>query len=540
MLVLAGRQSCCHSTSELKMPGDYRFCFTQVLGVIELMDREEAKKKLGVVRPAFTGGAGPIFNFLSEQVFHGNENYNWTAVTAHEFGSKFENGSYSGCMGSMMRNESDMTVAPIDYPIDNFESVVPYQVLFEAPVQILSPYIIKNESAVEVDFLGASMFTFGIDVWTATLLIFILGSFAFYIRKILLLSAQETGRNNSKHIADSLFDSFAHVMLMDFEDFSDAFGKITSITLTFAGFMLIQYWQNLMSTDLFIVAKPETIEDYNDILKRQGLHVHFLGQLTDYLEFRDAPNGTIQRLIWDTKQDTTGTVPTLFDATRNLISNVIKIMSKALEGKVAFLVSQFLMPAVVSTICKMKGGFSENENYRNIFPHVVTHPNAEKHLKFMTVRRGAEDNPVVASTLHRARFIVEMGFLEPLLRILQDGTNFEFGSSINQDIKRECVRLAYNMPERTDETVAMNIRHLKSVFMFCAVGLFIGIIAFVLEVIHHKRVVQRVAAKTREASIRLTRQAWMRVSNVNSSFGEVCSRVNRLFRNRIVDPNVVV
>ena len=523
------------------MPGDYRFCFTQVCRMVELIDKEEAKKNRGLVRPAFKGGAAPIFNFLSEQVFHGNENYNWTAVIAHEIGSKFENGSYSGCMGTMMRNESDMTVAPIDYPIDNFESVVPFQALFEAPIQILSPYIIKNDSAVEVDFFAASMFNFGIDVWTATLLVFILGSFAFYIRKVLLLSSKKITRNNNKQIADSFFDSFAHLMLMDFEDFSDAFGKITSITLTFAGFMLIQYWQDLMSTDLFIVDKLETIEGYKDILKRQGLNVHFVAQLTDYLEFKDAPNGTLEKLIWDTKQDTTGTVPTLFDATRNIVENSVRMLQKALEGNVVFLLSQFLMPALVSAMCQAKGAFPEHDDYRNMFPHVATDPNAEKHLKFLAFRRGAEDNPVVASALHRARFIFEMGFLKPLLKFLEDGPQFSGDAFIAEDIKRGCVRLAYNMPERTEElTVAMNMRHLKSVFGFCAMGLFIGIIAFLLEIMHHKRVAQRMAAKTREVSIRLTRQVSITVSNIKNYLKEVGSRVNRLFRNRIVDPNVVV
>ena len=502
------------------------------------MDKEEAKKKLGLVRPVFTGGAAPLFDFLFEQGFHGNENYNWTAVIAHEFGSKFENGSYSGCMGSMIRNESDVAVAPIDYPIDNFESVIPSQALFEAPIAILSPYIIKNESAVEVDFLRASMFTFGIDVWTVTLLIFILGSLSFYVRKI-FLSSEKISRNNKKDIFDSFYDSFAHLMLVDFEDFEDAFGKITSITLTFAGFMLILYWQNLMSTDLFIVEKPETIDDYKDILKREGLHVHFLAQLTDYLEFRDAPNGTLQRLIWDTKQDTTGITPTLFDASRNIIGNSVRMLSKALEGKVVFLVSQFLMSAMVSSVCKIKGAFPEHEVYRNMFPHVAIDPNAKKHLKVLTVRRGAENNPIVANSVHRIRYIFEMGLLKPLLKLLEDGTKFTFDAPITKDIKKECVRLAYNMPERTEETVAMNIRHLKSAFMFCAVGLLMGIIALLLELIHHKRVAQRMAATTREAGIQFATQVSIRVLKANSYFREVRSRLNPLLRNGAVDPNVV-
>ena len=504
------------------------------------MSREEAKKKRGLVRPVFKGGAALLFNFLSEQAFYGNENHNWTAVIAHEFGSKFENGSYSGCMGSMVRNESDMAIAPVDYPIGNFESVVPFQALFEAPIQVLSPYIIKNNSAVEVDILKISMLSFGIDVWTATLLVFILGSFAFYVRRFLLLSSKEISRNNNKHIADSFFDSFAHIMLMDFEDFFDAFGKITSITLTFAGFMLIQYWQDSMSTDLFIVDKPETIDNYNDILKRDGLNVHFVAQLSDYLEFRDAANGTVQKLIWDTKQDTTGTVSTLFDVTQDVVGNSVRMLSKALGGNVAFLLSQFLMPALVSAVCKAKGAFNEHEDYRNMFPHVATDPNAEKHLKFLAYRRGAENIPVVANSIHRARYTIEMGFLEPLLKFLEDGPKFS-GNSIAEDIKRECVRLAYNMPERTEElTVAMNMKHLKSVFEFFAVGLLVGIIAFVLELIHHKRVAQRMAVTTKEVSIRLTRQVSIRVSNMKNYSREVCSRVNRLFRNRIVDPNVVV
>ena len=523
------------------MPGDLRLCFTQVPGVMELMAKEEAKKELGLTRPKFKGGIAPIFDFMSEQIFHGNENHNWTLVTAHEFGSKFENGSYSGCMGSMMRNQSDLALTTNDYPIDNFESVVPYQVLLEAPIQILSSYTINNNTAVAVDILRTSMLSFGIDVWTATLLIFILGSFAFYVRKVFVFSSKEISGNNNKHIADSFFDSFAHLTLMDFEDFSDAFGKVISITLTLTGFWLIQYWQDLMSTDLFIVAKPETIDNYNDILNRQGLNVHFLALLTDHLEFRNAPNGTIQRMIWDTKQDTTGKAPTLLDVTQNIVDNSVTLMSKSLDGKFVFLVSQFLMPIVISSACKVIRGFPELEDFRNIFPHVATDLNAEKHLKFLTARRGAEDNPVVASFLHRARVILEMGFLEPAEKFMEDGISFNFDAPIVQDIQRECVRLAYNMPKSTDQlAVAMNMRHLKSVFGFCAVGLSVGIIAFLLELMHHKKVIQRMAGATRQASIRLTRQVSIRVSNINSSLGQVRSRVNRLVRNRTVYPNSVV
>ena len=508
---------------------------------MELMDKEEAKNKLGLTRPKFKGGVAPILDFLSEQIFHGNENYNWTAVTAHEFGSKFQNGSYSGCMGSMMKNESDLALTTTDYPIDNFESVVPLQPLLEAPTQILSPYTIDNKIAVAVDVLRTSMLSFGIDVWTATILIYILGFLAFYFRKILVLSPKEISRNNNRHIADSFFDSFAHLMLMDFEDFSDAFGKVISITLTFGGFILMEYWKDLMSTDLFIVGKPETIENYNDILKRQGLSVHFVAQLTDYVEFRDAPNGTIQKLIWDTKQDTTGTAPTLLDVTRDIVGSLVKGLLKALEGKGVLLLSQFLMPIMASTACKMKVGFPELEDYRNLFAHVATDPNAEKHLKFFTSRRGAEDNPLVASFIHRARFILEMGFLEPWQKFMEDGISFNFDTPIVEDLKRECVRLAYNMPKSTEQlAVAMNMRHLKSVFGFCAVSLLVGIIAFVSELMHHKRVVQRMAVATRQASIRLMEQVSIRLSNINSYFGQVRSRLNRLFRNRTVHPNFVV
>ena len=263
--------------------------------------------------------------------------------------------------------------------------------------------------------------------------------------------------------------------------------------------------------------------------------------MTDYLEFRDAPNGTLQRLIWDTKRDANGTVPTLFDVSRNIIPNAMKLMSKALAGKVAFLLSQFMMTALASSVCNIKGIFPNLEEYRNMFPHVATDPNAEKHLKFLTFRRGAEDIPVVASVVQRARSIVEMGFLEPLLKFLQDGTKLAFDSHVNEDVKRKCVRLAYNMPERTEGlTSAMNIRHLKSVFVFCAVGLLMGIIAFVLELMHHKRVAQRIAVATREATIRFVTQVLIRVSNSKRYFTEVSSRVTRSFRNRTVDPNVVM
>lgn len=325
----------------------FRFCYIRVEGFSELVYPDKAPS---LYKPYFEGHGGEMYNLLMDVIFRGYES-NWTAIYASSFGSKDKDGSYTGCMASLMNNETDAAMILVDYPTDHFETVLPYRILTETQVKMLTAYTPhgKNITGSYVDIGKTAMASFKIDVYLMALFIVILGSLAFLFSR----TWRSTNRNYSWH--QSFFDSFSHIFLYDFEDFDEAFERIVSMTLTFTGFMLILYWSNLMSTELIVVPSPVTIDNYQQALDKPGLTVHFLELMTDHLEFRDGDRGSIERRLWQEKvYDVPGAPTFVVTGKPGTLRIMMAVLSKAIKKDAVLMASDLVMESVVTFVCGLK------------------------------------------------------------------------------------------------------------------------------------------------------------------------------------------
>lgn len=119
----------------MKSSGLYRFCTVILPGMGNFIDKSKAPS---TDRPYYEGPAASTVNFMIEMTFKGIET-NWTIVESTDLGTKTEEG-FTGCLASLINNESDTAVGYVDYPTDDFEHIVPYQIENQFPTEFITGY----------------------------------------------------------------------------------------------------------------------------------------------------------------------------------------------------------------------------------------------------------------------------------------------------------------------------------------------------------------------------------------------------------------
>ena len=241
----------------------HRLCISSDPAVLNLKD--DSKWQSGQVHdeyPEFTGYAGSIFQQLTSVFVSPPSNI--SVVLESVTGSYGEDGSPTGCYGSIYRNESDFTLMPVEYPVQDYEKVDPFQIVFEGP--LTSMYKVEERSSViYADFLANSLKSFDRNIWSAVVLTFVVFAGLLVLRRRLKGIKDTTGYS-------AVFEAFSHMIGQDITDFNDRSGKIISIVMTVAFFLIImQYYVGLMSTDLVIINKPEVINNYRDLMTKKNI-----------------------------------------------------------------------------------------------------------------------------------------------------------------------------------------------------------------------------------------------------------------------------
>jgi hypothetical protein len=431
-------------------------------------------------RPYFQGSFQQVFSVLTDIVFYKRRS-NWTVIVASEVGSKDNQGTYSGCLGTLTRNESDVAVALVDYPTDMFELLIPFQVITEDPVSITSAYTVKKaQKLISNDIIQASFHSFKSDLWNVILLAVILGGLVLFLLKTALQRRMKQRRASVwSNLSTSVFESFAHFLNQEYGDFADMKGKLISLTLAMGGFLLIVYWCNLMSGDLVIMPQPQTIDTFEQISERKNFSVYFIAPFTDYLDFKDADEGTVYKQIWE-KNANKGKNIIEVDKDLGNILDYYEILLSGARGDVGIFITRLFMSGLVSSLCNLKSSFPGITTFANSFPHVATDPKARRHIKVAIHRRGAENIEILRNSFKRSRRSLEMDMLTPVTTSFSKGIEGPLFIS-NPSSIRECVWHAYNLPERNQITSALHIPNLKSIFDLFVVLLGAAILVLILE-----------------------------------------------------------
>jgi len=234
---------------------------------------------------------------------------NFSFHQEHVFGSNnLRDGSYSGCLRSIRDNQTDIGAFPINFPVDDYEKVNPYQVYFEAPLMILSTYHVfpLNLNGIEyTDFLTNSFGSFDAFTWIVLAFSMIVFVVIIYSNDILKFRTRPRflGRRfrrrkcNERIKPPSIQRALVDVVSsMSGRDHSNNNSKADAVTMMVSLFMAVSffiigniYW-NSASSDLVVIKHPEIIRTYSDIMNHEPpIYPMFdaFDGATDDLEFAD-------------------------------------------------------------------------------------------------------------------------------------------------------------------------------------------------------------------------------------------------------------
>ena len=145
----------------------YRLCFLERPGVMQIEHpiRSGLPGEVFNTKPRFGGGFASIGNFIIDMAYAFKSGLNYSLVEQNEFGSKDqETGEFTGCFGSLVRNESDFTLMVVDYPTKDYEKINPYLVLMEEPLTIVQGYN-RTVHGDWSDILTSSFSAFDAHLW---------------------------------------------------------------------------------------------------------------------------------------------------------------------------------------------------------------------------------------------------------------------------------------------------------------------------------------------------------------------------------------
>ena len=289
--------------------------------------------------PKTSGVIVPVTNLFLTSLL-GNPAPNISLVFESGAGSVGQDGSPIACYGSVYNNESDIAYTPVEYPIKDYSKVDPVQVIYEGPLNILSLYKVDDKVSIEyADFLVNSLKSFDMTIWSVTIL-------TFFVFACLLVLWKSLKRTKSY---SCLFETFCHMIGQESTNFEDRSGRLISFTMTVGFFFILEFYFNLMSTELVVVNKPHVMNNYRDIIDAEDMTVAFSSLTYDAIEFVEARKGTIQEEFWEKFKDT----HVIVDYGKDMNISV-EINKKGMDGRLVLLLNSLYSTPGVLLNCKMK------------------------------------------------------------------------------------------------------------------------------------------------------------------------------------------
>ena len=426
----------------------YRLCFLELPGVLNFLSQDRSiDGQVTNDRPVFGGSAEKAFNLLVDIAWWKNS-VNYTAIRSESIGG-IANGTMTGCYRSMYENETDFTLVAMDYPVHDFKRLDPVQVWFEETAKIISIYHVDEKSSVIYsDILKSSLSSsFTINTWIIIFLAFIVLSLLLWLRGILvsrikavkkrMLAVRRGKRVKSKDptpesLSQAVYQTFCHFIQQETRDFDDFLGSFLSIITTICFFFIITLYLNLMSTDLVVITKPKTIENYEDIMNSNPPVIPvFNKQFDDTKEFEKADVESVPGRFWEKYQHTH-----IAGDAYNDLQVVLQAMIDAFQETRVCIMAGLYADGMRKTVCSLKQSLLPKRS--NSYSWMSQDPIAEKLQKGFIVRNGMKRTKFLKGLYLRVRRSFEAGFRDVMKKDFKEAT-MGFGMEADPRIVRECM-----------------------------------------------------------------------------------------------------
>lgn len=409
--------------------------------------------------------------------------------------NRFHESPLSGCLGSLVRNESDMAPLPTDYPyFADYEVVEPQIILWEAKAQLLSGYN-GTTGTKTVDILNSSITKQTSEFWIGLLVIILVSCLVLKLRIMVTRKRAKIEGRPPPDNRNPLYDALTFLFNYDTTEFDDLAGKILSFILTIACFLFFVYFSNFMATDLVVPNEPFVIRRLEDIISiKDKMQPSFIEILGDHLEFQNAKKGSIKKKFWDIFAD-----PKRMKARNDSIIMAVKSFDfvfnailAGIRGERMVIISETFSPLFMSSLCKAKAAFSTA--YPMSYPFAATDPRAEYRAKAALIRHefamklAEEGHPFHRGRTIQLRKLVEGNLMEGIFRKLAR-TAMLSGLSLNPDPYKYADCMRYEQIHMETVTVKEAVPdNLKGLFKCCLWILLFSLIVLMGEYLYTKMV----------------------------------------------------
>ena len=232
---------------------------------------------------------------------------NYTLVVSNEENKLInsETGEYSGCFGKLQKGEADAAGYPAVMPLIGITNVTQLNATnTETGVYILSPYRTDASTRLQYSDLLDQFQIVSLEVWSHSLLLTIYFWTVLSALKRLYGLAKKVGRFD-KLDSDPLFGQplyyqvATHMLQTEICDYIRFKERFVSMLMSIFAFLFITLFSGSMTTSKVSSRSFFAYDTYEKILSNKSVQPIWTLVSFDHYWYRDAPNGSQQRQIWD-------------------------------------------------------------------------------------------------------------------------------------------------------------------------------------------------------------------------------------------------
>ena len=215
-----------------------------------------------------------------------------------------------------------------------------------------------------------------------------------------------------------VYETLCHLTRCETTDFNDKSGRLISFTMTIGFFFIFAYYLNLMSTEMVVQEKPETLNSYQDMMNRENMTPHFIDGFTDINVFRDEVHETsIHYKFWQKFKDKAK----LVDLTMNPTSSVAIIQSAVEKQDAATIATSLFMKGGQKMLCKIKVALFPM--FKNVYSWLATDPHQKRQTSGMIMRQAIRSTRFGRTARKGMLAVFESGIQAHTLDLVVDNFN---------------------------------------------------------------------------------------------------------------------
>jgi len=350
-----------------------RICAATIPFVMEVKD--------GVM----TGVMGPVFDTLYKE--RNRFVSNFTYHSSNKLGDLDPvTQQYDGCLGQLQRNETDVQIPMIDFPILSPGLVHGYVLTASTTTMVSSYNATPTESGTDV---MDAVRSFEPSLW------FLIAGMTAVVTILIYVTIEETQdlrrapsslwaiRNQPKleSCPPQTIRTATNILIGNIVkqhssySYSGQMITVSLLILLFAVFsyFILFYFSSMIKTEMVVQKRPETISSYEELLQHEKVRPVWLGMLTDHWSFQQAPADSPKGRIWQRAQRI-GMDKCFIQADPTAIEDIVRMGAKR---EMIWLVSRYYLEPLITNMCAMS---SEGGLYPDANLWIKTDPGADEKL----------------------------------------------------------------------------------------------------------------------------------------------------------------